>query len=175
MHFENPELITALIIWFVGYLFIMNGLNMCGKISNKESGVWNLIIGSWIYILLIIAMVYQLFGADTWISVGGTFLFAFTYLGIGCMNLLKLDGRGVGWYSLLVAVVAPFISQMNFSLGDWRFGIIWLVWAVMWFIFFLLLGLGKTKLASPKLGYVMMLVGVFTLSVPGYTMLRGWW
>jgi len=173
--FENPGLITALIIWFVGYLFILNGLNMCGKISDKESGVWNLLIGSWIYVLLIIAIVKQLFGADTWLSVGGTFLFAFTYLSLGLMKLLKLDGRGVGWYCLLVAVIAPFIAQMNFSLGDWRFGIIWLIWAAMWFVFFLILGLGKTKLAGNKLGYLMMLVGILTLAAPGYMMLRSWW
>lgn len=173
--FEKPELMVALIIWFVGYLFIMNGLNMCGKISNKESGVWNLLIGSWIFILAIIAIVNQTFGVDTWLIIGGPFLFSFTYLGLGFMNILNLDGRGVGWYCLMVAIIAPFIAQMYFSMGDWRFGIIWLIWAALWFVFFLTLGLQKTKIAGTKLGYIMILAGITTLSGPGYMMLRGWW
>jgi hypothetical protein len=175
MQFTNPGLIMALILWFVAYIFIINGLNMLGKISGKDCGVWNLIIGGWMFILLIICIVFQLFSAGTWITVGGVFLFTFTYIGIGFTNLLNLDGRGLGWYCLLVALITPFVSQMNFGAGDWKFGIIWLIWGVLWFVFFLILGLGKKALAGRTFGTIIILVGIFTLWIPGYAMLRGWW
>jgi hypothetical protein len=127
------------------------------------------------FILLIICIVFQLFSAATWITVGGVFLFTFTYIGIGFTNILNLDGKGLGWYCLLVALITPFFSHLNFSSGDWRFGIIWLIWGVLWFVFFLILGLGKKALASPTFGWIIILVGVFTLWIPGYAMLRGWW
>lgn len=174
-HFANPSLVMPTILFFVAYIFILNGLNMLGKISNKDVGVWNLLIGGFMSVMLIIGTVYQLWGPNTWINVVGTFLFAFTYLGIGLTNLCGLEGKGLGWYCLLVAIITPFFSQMNFSLGDWRFGIIWLLWGGLWLMFFLILALEKTKLAGRAMATAMILAGVLTLWIPGYTMLRGWW
>lgn len=90
-------------------------------------------------------------------------------------NVLGMDGRGLGYYCLLVALMTPFISHSAFSAGDWRFGVIWLVWGIAWFIFYQIMALGKTKLATPLLGKVLVLLGLVTGVVPGYMMLRGWW
>jgi len=175
--FSNPSLIMGLILWFVAYIFIINGLNLTGRISGKECGVWNFIIGGFMFVCLVISMVFQLFGDATWLTVGGTLLFCFTYIGLGFMNLMGLDGRGLGWYCLLVAIITPFVAQMNFSFGgamDMVWGVIWLIWGAAWFVFFLILGLGKTKLAGPTFGWIVVAIGIFTLWIPAYAMLRGW-
>jgi hypothetical protein len=90
-------------------------------------------------------------------------------------NVLEMDSRALGWYCLLVAINTLPISQSTFASGDWRFGIIWLIWGAAWFIFFLIMALGKTKLATPALGWTVVIIGVVTAWVPGYMMLRGWW
>jgi len=177
IEFANPSLLMGLILWFVAYIFIINGLNLTGRISGKECGIWNLMIGGFMFLCLLLAMIFQLFGAATWITVGGCLLFCLTYLGLGFMNLMNLDGKGLGWYCLLVALITPFISQMNFAMGGWSgvmWGVIWLIWGVAWFVFFLILGLGKTKLAGPTFGWIVVAIGVFTLWIPAYSMLRGW-
>ncbi len=120
-------------------------------------------------------MTFQLFGEATWVTVGGITLFAFTYFMIGVNNVTGMDARGVGYYCLLVALMTPLISESAFSTGDWRFGIIWLIWGAAWFIFFLIMALGKTRLAGPLLGWSVVAIGAVTGVAPGYMMLRGWW
>jgi len=175
MEFANPGLVIAMLLFYVGFIFIINGLNILGRIGEKECGLWNFTISCFMFVVLIIAMVFQLFGVDTWLTVTGVLLFAFTYFGLGFNKVMGLDGRGLGWYCLLVAITTVPEAVRNFDLADWRMGVMWLIWGACWFVFFLVLGLGKTKLAGVKLGWVVILVGILTLWWPGYFMLRGWW
>jgi len=175
MEFASPTLIIGLVLWFVGYIFIINALSVMGKISPKEQGLWNFTISSFMFVCIILIMVFQLFGTDSWLWAGMVFLFAFTYFGIGLNNLGGTDSRGLGWYCLLVAIVVPAIAEMNFRAGDVRFGLIWLIWGALWFTFWLIMGMGRTKLAGNMLGAIMLGVGVLTAWMPGYMMLRGWW
>jgi hypothetical protein len=175
MLFSNPSLIIGLILWFVGFIFILNGINMMDKMSPKECGVWNLAISVFMFVCIILSLVFQLFGEATWLTVGGITLFAFTYFMIGMNNVLEMDARGLGYYCLLVAMMTPFIAEGAFSAGDWRFGVIWLIWGVAWFVFYLIMALEKTKLATPLLGRGLVLLGLATGVAPGYMMLRGWW
>ena len=175
MTFSNPGMIMALLLWFVGYIFILNGINLMGKMSPKECGVWNIVISSFMFFCIALIMIFQLFGESSWMVAGCVFLFAFTYFMIGMNNVMDMDSRALGYYCLLVALITPFIAHGNFAIGDWRFGIIWLIWGVAWFIFFLIMALGKTSLATPVLGWIIVLIGVGTAWAPGYMMLRGWW
>jgi len=58
MVFENPASIIGLILWFVGFIFILNGINMTGRMSPKECGVWNLVISSFMMIPLKLNICY---------------------------------------------------------------------------------------------------------------------
>jgi hypothetical protein len=175
VEFGNHGQIIGLVLWFTGFIFTLNGINILGKMEPKEIGVLDLIFGSFIVVCMIIAMVFQLFGEGTWHVVGGVLLFGFTFLALGFVNLMGLDGRGSGYYCLFVAILTLPIAQKSFSAGDWRFGICWLIWGFYWFLFFLILGLGKTKIAHPVLGWSIIAVGSFTVVIPGYMILRGWW
>lgn len=175
MQFVNPGLIMGIILWYAGFIFILNGVNLLGKTSAKECGVWNIAISGLMFLCIIVSMLFQLFGKETWYTCGSVFLFAFTYFMIGMNHVLKMDSKALGYFCLLVALITPFNAQGAYAAGDWRFCIIWLVWGAAWFIFFLIMALGKTRLASPALGWAVVLIGVVTLCAPGYMMLRGWW
>ena len=165
---------TGIVLFFVGWVFILNGLHALGRVGNKEAGWFNLVISLLMFLWIIRALVTNYLEDGTIWFVAGVTMFALTYLGLAGSYLLELDGRGLGWYCLWVAVVAPYIGYQNFVAGDVRFGIIWLVWAVAWFCFWLILGLGKSKVMS-KLKYFMIPVGVLTAWVPGFMLMNDMW
>ena len=51
---------------------------------------------------------------------------------------------------------------------------IWLLWAVLWFLFFLLLGLDLGSLA-PAVGVVALVEGLLTAAVPAFLILSDEW
>jgi len=52
--------------------------------------------------------------------------------------------------------------------------VIWLLWAVLWFMLFLLLGLGHDAL-GPAVGFVAVAEGVITAAVPAFLIVSGNW
>jgi hypothetical protein len=74
-----------------------------------------------------------------------------------------------------VAIVALGYSFANFHLfKDYPFGAIWLYWAFLWFLFFLLRGLKKTGL-SDYVGRVTAKEGWVTDVIPAALRLSGYW
>jgi hypothetical protein len=85
------------------------------------------------------------------------------------------DGRGLGWFSLFVAitVVPVAINTLGSAQTTWNvwFGLCWAAWAVLWFMFWLLL---VRKMPIAKLtGAVTLLEGILTGWLPGYLLLEG--
>jgi putative amide transporter protein len=89
----------------------------------------------------------------------GLFLFGFTYLYVAMNNAFNLDGTGLGWFCLFVVFAAVVYSVWNFThsgalgpsvaaahgnnaVGD-LLGVLWGSWAVLWFLFWVVLSLGK--------------------------------
>ena len=70
-------------------------------------------------------------------------MFAFTYMWAAFDRLMNNNGRGLGWFSLMVAVTAQWVSiGMLASAGTdlwqvWR-ALSWTAWALLWLLFFLL-------------------------------------
>lgn len=109
------------------------------------------------------------------LAASGIYLFGFTYLYVGVGLLAGLDSTGVGYYSLFVAVAALGYSFVNFRLfKDYPFGVIWLYWAYLWFLFFLLLGLKKDSLKIYT-GWVTAIEGWVTGVIPAGLLLSGYW
>jgi hypothetical protein len=141
----------------------------------------NLFVG----LLQVITPLYLIFSADgdqaVIVNASGLFLFGFTYLYVAMNNAFDLDGTGLGWFSLFVAVSAVVYSWWNFSsysalttddaaLGD-LLGVLWASWAVLWFLFFLVLGVGKTQLTSFT-GAWCAAQGIYTGLVPALVLLN---
>lgn len=160
---------------YVGAVLFINGLMLLGLVEQKSAAVFNLFVGT----LQVITPTYLIFtaGVDTnmILNASGIYLFGFTYLYVGITLLAKLDSTGVGYFSLFVAIMALGYSAANFfRLSDNVFGVIWLYWAFLWTLFFVLLGLKKEG-TTVYTGWVSAIQGWVTATIPAFLLLTDWW
>lgn len=160
---------------YVGAVLFLNGLMLLGWVNPKSVIPLNLFVG----VLQVVTPTYLIFtsGGDsaTILNASGLYLFGFTYLYVAMNQWMNLDGTGLGYFSLFVALCALVYSGLNFSqLDDNAFGVIWLLWAFLWTLFFLVLGLGKEVLGRYT-GAVCALQGIITGAVPAFILLTGHW
>jgi putative amide transporter protein len=164
----------GLALLYVGAVLFVNGMWLLGKAEDREVGIMNLFTG----VLTFLIAMYTAFTSTGQIplilAAGQTLLFSFTYLWVALNNFFHLgDGRGLGWYCLFVAVSTVPSSLITFQAGDGRFGVIWLVWGALWFVYFLVLALKRNL--GVFTGWATALVGITTCWVPGYLILLGRW
>jgi hypothetical protein len=156
---------------FVGAVLFINGAMLLGWVEPKSAAPINFFVGG----LQIITPTYLIFtangDADVILSAAGLYLFAFTYLYVALNLTLNLDGTGLGYFCLFV--FALVYSGLNFTrFGDPGFGVIWLYWAFLWLLFFLVLGLKRDSL-SRYTGAVCAIQGWVTAWVPALLLLTG--
>lgn len=155
---------------FGGVALFLNSLSLFGKVDLKSAGLFSLLTG-----------LLQTFIA-TWLVIGAAgdpaltfgyasiYLFAFTYLYVGITFLFGLDGSGVGWFSLFVAISALFYAGVSFSTGDIIGGVTWLFWVILWGLFFL--GMGLNLSLDALTARVAIVLSWLTLIVPALVGLR---
>jgi putative amide transporter protein len=160
---------------YVGAVLVVNGLMLLGLVDARAAAPLNFFVGG----LQVITPTYLIFTSggdpDTILAASGLYLFGFTYLYVGFNLLGGLDGTGLGWFSAFVAACALVYSGLNFwRVGDPAFGVIWLYWAVLWGLFFLVLGLKREELTRFT-GAIAVIAGVITCAVPAFMLLVGVW
>lgn len=162
-------------LFYVGAVLFVNGLLLLGLVEAKAAAIMNLFVGG----LQVVTPTFLIFTADgdatTILQASGLYLFGFTYLYVGIGLLADLDTTGVGWFSLFVAIAAVGFSYANFALlGNLPLGVIWLMWAVLWTLFFLVLGLKRESLTRYT-GWVTLIEAWVTAAIPGFLLLIGAW
>jgi putative amide transporter protein len=160
---------------YVGAVLFINGLLLIGVVDGRAAAPINLFVGA----LQVVTPTYLIFTAnnDPLVILGasGLYLFGFTYLYVGINLLAGLDSTGVGWFSLFVAVTALGYSYANFAILDNRpFGVIWLYWAFLWALFFVLLGLKHDWIGSYT-GWVTIIQSWVTAAIPAFLLLTDMW
>ena len=171
-------------LFFVGAVLFVNGLFVLGKADPKGTAVMNLLVGGLVGIITLVMSIVTFANPATaaipkdnfqfW-STAGTLLFSFTYFMVAGNILTGGDGRAVGWYCLWVALAAVPTGIINLLwFNDWRFGIIWEMWAVLWFLFFLLLGL-QIQRVTRLTAYVTLVEAFITCTIPAYLILINKW
>jgi len=160
---------------YVGAILFINGLSLMGIVRGKGATPLNWFVGG----LQIITPTYLIFTANgdmnQIFSAGGLYLFGFTYLYVAMNNTWGFDATGLGYYSLFVAVVAVGYAIVNaVKFGDYAFGVIWLQWAFLWFLFYLLMGRGLDQLGWFT-GGIAVLQGWITGAIPAFFLLIGVW
>jgi putative amide transporter protein len=106
---------------------------------------------------------------------GYILLFAFTYLWVAANNFLNAGGRAFGWYCLFVAITAVPAGIWALSNADGNdasiyLGICWFAWAILWFLFFMLLALDRP--VARVAGIVAVVEGIATAWVFGILLLE---
>ena len=160
---------------YVGAVLFINGIMLLGWLDAKSAAPMNYFVGG----LQVLTPTYIIFTAngdqDTILAASGLYLFGFTYLYVGINLTAGLDGTGLGYFSLFVAVCAVVFSILNFNrFHDNAFGVIWLYWAFLWVLFFLLLGLKMDSLGRYT-GAVAAIQGWVTGAIPAFLLLTGNW
>lgn len=166
----------GLVLLWVGAVLFVNGLWLLGRVSDEEVGVINLFVG---IVTFLAAIVTALRGGAALTDIGFgalVLLFSFTYIWVGVNRFLRADGRGLGWYCLFVAITAvPIGVALLLDAGTtWQYwlGLNWLAWAVLWFLYWVLL---VTKRVGVQLvGAVTVVVAIATAWLPAFLLLQGY-
>lgn len=158
---------------FVGAVLFINGVMLLGWIDAKSAAPMNFFVGG----LQIITPLYLIFtangDADVILAASGLFLFSFTYLYVAVNLTWDLDGTGLGYFCLFVAITALVFSFLNFTrFADPAFGVIWLYWAFLWSLFFVLLGRRRDGIGRYT-GAVCAIQGWVTAWIPAFLLLTG--
>ncbi len=169
---------------YVGAVLFINGLSLFGPVKGKSLIPMNLFVG----LLQIITPLFLIFTSNgdpaTILGASGLFLFGFTYLYVALTNAFNLDGSGLGWFCGYVVIAALVYAFLNFRTG-WLvdaggtvnavsnvLGVLWLHWAFLWFLFWLVLSLGRTSLTRYT-GAVCATQGIMTGWLPALILLGG--
>lgn len=162
---------------YVGAILFLNGAMLLGWVESRSAGPLNVFVG----ILQVVTPTYLIFTAggdeNTILAASGIYLFGFTYLYVAFNLFFDLDGTGLGYFSGFVAACALVFAGLNFwreGFGDNGFGVIWLYWAFLWGLFFVLLGLKRESLGRYT-GGVAAIEGIVTGAIPAFLLLTGWW
>jgi hypothetical protein len=150
---------------------------LLGWVDPKSAAPLNFFVGA----LQVVTPTYLIFTAngntDQILAASGLYLFGFTYLYVAINLLAGLDSTGGGFFFLFVAVCALVFAGLNFwrvGFGDTAFGVIWLNWAFLWTLFFILLGLKVDSIARYT-GAVAAIQGWVTGTIPAFLLLSGNW
>jgi hypothetical protein len=159
---------------FVGAVLFMNGLLFLGKADSKGVAVFNLFVGG-LQTAIPFYLIATAHTPNDILSAAGIFLFGFTYLYVGIVNLAGFKADGIGWYSLWVAALATgFGLTTILRFNDTPTGLLWLQWAALWGLFWVVLALGVTRLTATA-GWLTLILSMTTCTIPGFLLLLGDW
>lgn len=159
----------GLLLIFIGGVLIANGIAIIKQYDNKETGIFNGIIGFFCLIGNIILMLNAKESGD-YVAIAQSMLFTFTYIFLFFVKNFSLSGKLFGWYCLFVFFNALFYAY--YDSADIRMVALWLLWAMLWFLFFCAFSLNKT---FKYIGVLTLLIGIFTCTIPGLMMVTHHW
>lgn len=157
---------------YVGAVLIVNGIWLLGHGDGKDVAMINFFTGM---ITFLIAGWWAFFPTEgNAFNAAGTLLFSFTYLWVGANAWRGIDDqRSLGWYCLFVAAVAAPTGLLVLQAGDLGLAALWWIWAVLWFAFWVLLGIERDEY-NDIIGWYTLVVGIVS-GAAGYVMAMGTW
>lgn len=167
-------MLTGFVLFYVGAVLFLNGLWLLGKIEDREIVVIDVIAA----LVSLSVVIHDAYGLGTGAGIRNaalTLLFATTYLWVAYNRFSGTDGRGLGWFSLFVSITTVPVFLRAFaeasSPTDFWLAANWVVWCGLWFMYFLLLALGRP--IQRQTAWVTILAGIFTGWLPGFLLLDG--
>lgn len=167
-------MLLGLSLLYVGVVLILNGIWLFGRIADREIVIINLCVAGISFLVALHTALFATGVADIR-AAAMTLLFAITYLWVAYNRITDCDGRGLGWFSLIVAVTVVPVAVLTFAQGGaamtiWL-GLSWTAWAALWFMYFLLLTLQLPM--QKQAAWFTLFCGVFTGWMPGMVLLFG--
>ena len=189
-------MLLGVVLLYVGVVLIVNGIWLIGQaraavapaaagavethpsfIENREVAILNIFTG-FIGVVAAVTLAVQGNQNEDLASIraaGYILLFAFTYLWVAYNQYANAGGHAFGWYCLFVAVTAVVAGIFTFSNADGNsaaiyLGICWFAWAILWFLFWLLLSMERP--IARLTGAVAVVEGIATAWVFGILLLE---
>jgi hypothetical protein len=164
---------AAIGLIYCGAVLFVNGAMLLGRVDPRSAAILNLFVGTLQVVTPTVLIVQAGGDAASLLSASGIYLFGFTFLFVGVVNLTGLPADGIGWDAGFVAAAAVVYAGIDFTSGhDPVFGVIWLAWAALWLEFFGLMALGRESLTLAT-GWSLVLLGQVTTTVPAFFILTG--
>ncbi|MDR7334802.1 AmiS/UreI family transporter [Roseateles asaccharophilus] len=164
----------GLVLLYVGAVLFINGLSMLGRIAPKEAAIMNVFAGGLSLFVSLHGAAGGQHGAIRTAAFG--LLFAFTYLWVAYVHWSGQDGRGLGWFSLFVALTAALVAGDGFARArdatGYGLAACWAAWVLLWLGFFVIGALGRKAWTRP-VAWLAIAQSVLTAWLPGYLMLTG--
>ncbi|MEO7124405.1 MAG: AmiS/UreI family transporter [Lacisediminihabitans sp.] len=160
-------------LFFVGIVLLVNGLVILNIVPTRSAAVLNLFVGTMQVLLPTIILIQSAGDTAVLNATWPTYLFGFTYLYYGLGILFNLEPQGLGWFSAFVAATALYEAVSALATNP-IFAVIWLTWAAMWTLFFLLMALDKASL-SRFTAWFLIWLGIPSCSISGLFLLHGAW
>lgn len=158
---------------YVGAVLLVNGLMLLGYVPARSAAVLNLFVGGLQCVTPTVLIIQAGHDTEAILGASGLYLFGFTYLYVGIVNLVGLEPQGLGWFSAFVAMAAVVYAGLDFGrANDPVFGVIWLAWAGLWALFFLVLALGRAELTRFT-GWLVVLLSQPTCTLPAFLAMTG--
>lgn len=161
-------------LFLSGAVLFLNSLMLLGKAEAKSVGIFNIFVGVLQMIIPFYLIVHSNQGNWELYNNAPIFLFGLTYLYVGVTLVKDLDGNGLGWFCLWVAIIAvvyTFTSIIHFH--DVVNALTWGMWALLWFLFFLSNTLKKK--IEYYIGIVAFVQSWVTLTIPSLLYFIGVW
>jgi hypothetical protein len=148
-------------------VLFVNGLSLLGRIEPKGGAPVNAMVGT---VLVVNAARLALpAGADepALAEAAGFLLFGVTYLWVALNAWTGHDAKGLGWYFAWATGVSAFLGLVALvDRDDWKFALLWLLWAILFATFFVVISLERTDLAFAA-GWLAIMEAFVTASIPG--------
>jgi hypothetical protein len=157
----------------VAVILFVNGFMVLGKFGGKQMAVLNLAVGIGIAIMgLFIGFTNALAAAgptQSFVALSSCLVFAFTYILLAGEIFSGTDFKALGWYCCISGIVM-FLFSLGFLhiigttlIFSTQFGLLWFLWAGLFWLFWACWGLGKASLTK--------FTGVYTIFVAFFTCL----
>ncbi len=161
-------------LFAVGAVLFINGLWLLNKISDKEIIPINLMVG----ILSAWIAFHNIFASNAsdlqYFNGAHILLFSATYLWVAYNRCMQTDGRGLGWFSLFVAISVIPVGLSTWhnadSLMQYALALNWFLWSLLWLNYFLLLT--TSWISNTLTGYFTLFCAIFTGWIPGLLLLH---
>lgn len=162
----------AIVLLIAAFIFMVDAAFMLGKVKPKGAATANAIVGGLMSVLgILIAFTSQ--DAGGLVVAGLSMAFAMFYLILAWDLFGEHDLSGLGWYCLGAGLYVALSAYYFFSVGDVRFGIFGICWAVLFLAAYGSMALQKAW--GTFIGWLLAVESVVTLLVPAFLMITGKW
>ncbi len=154
----------------IGISMFLNGfLPIIDENDNNEIVVMNVLSGILVTLFACVGILTSI-DTGTILEYASLLLFSLTNLFISAVGIWDLRETSLGWFSLIIAIIAIALGVYYMLNANFMFGILWLIWSLIFICYFISRGLDVLHTTA---NYVILIEGAFFLVAVGILIFTG--